>query len=145
GDPTSPVYGIPLECVPAGARALGDNCFGDAECASGKCNAGMCSTCKSNGECSPGELCAQADWPLAIGYAKPWVCSPGLHFRAPGQPCATDDDCASEHCIGTPRMQCDDGRACATAADCPFGGPDTTNGLQNGPCDTVGVQGGSCQ
>ncbi len=145
GDATSPVYGLPLECVPTGARELGENCFGDAECATGKCNAGMCSTCKADTDCPGGQACAQADWPLALGYAKPWECGPGLHLRASGQPCAGDDDCASEHCAGTARMQCDDGRSCATAADCPFGGPDTQNGLQNGPCNTVGVQGGSCQ
>lgn len=145
GDATSPVYGIPLECVPQNARQLGDNCFTDLECASGKCNAGMCSTCKADSDCTPGQQCTQANWPLALGYASPWECGPGQHLRTSGEPCASDDDCASEHCAGTPRMQCDDGRSCATAADCPFGGPDTTNGLQNGPCDTVGVQGGTCQ
>lgn len=144
GDPTSPLYGIPLECIAQHSRELGENCLFDGECASSVCNAGMCSTCHADADCA-GAQCAQADWPLALGYAKPWECNPGGHARASGEPCASDDDCASEHCVGTARMQCDDGRACATAADCPFGGPDTTNGLQNGPCDTVGVQGGSCQ
>ncbi len=141
GDPTSPVYDIPLECVPGGVRELGENClFGD-ECASGICNMGACSTCDASHACANGETCG-ADW-----YAShtPYVCSPNAGVRKAGEPCASDADCASGSCAGTPRMQCDDGRSCATAADCPFGGPDTENGLQNGPCDTVGVQGGSCQ
>jgi hypothetical protein len=38
------------------------------------------------------------------------------------------------------REECDDGRACATAADCPV-----ETGLEPGHCTTVGIQGGSCQ
>jgi hypothetical protein len=141
-DPTSPVYAFPLECEPTASRELGENCLFDPECASGICNQGACSTCRDASGCTSGETCG----PGYPGVAPaPYVCAPGQHARTSGQPCASDDDCASEHCAGTPRMQCDDGRACATAANCPFGGPDTTNGLQNGPCDTVGVQGGTCQ
>jgi hypothetical protein len=150
GDPTSPVYGIPLECVPANARALGDNClFGD-ECASGICNSGACSTCDASHACANGETCGAA-WatppppPIYSYWHTPYVCSPDAMARKAGEPCASDADCASGSCAGTPRMQCDDGRSCATAADCPFGGSDTENGLENGPCNTVGVQGGTCQ
>jgi len=65
--------------------------------------------------------------------------------RKSGEPCASDDDCASGTCDGTTRTQCTDGRTCASAANCPFGGDETQNGLQNGPCNAVGVQGGSCR
>jgi hypothetical protein len=141
GEPTSPVYGIPLECVPAAAGELGATClFGD-ECASGICSGGACSTCDASHPCANGETCG-ADW---YATRTPSVCSPDAMVRKAGEPCASDYDCASGSCAGTPRLQCDDGRACATAADCPFGGPDTENGLQNGPCNTVGVQGGTCQ
>ena len=150
GDATSPIFGIPLQCVPSGASLLGENCLWDTECASGICTAGACSTCRTdNTGCATGETCGPA-WLQPSDFQgfywhTPYVCSPDAHRRASGEPCASDDDCASSACDGTPRMQCDDGRSCATAADCPFGGPDTGNGLQNGPCNTVGVQGGSCR
>jgi hypothetical protein len=148
GDPTSPIFAVPLECVPTAARQLGENCVTGAECASGVCTGQMCSTCDAQtNACAAGESCGP-DWvaaPGATSIVSPFVCSPLQHKRTTGQPCASNDDCASSACDGTPRMQCDDGRACATAADCPFGGPDTGNGLQNGPCNTVGVQGGSCR
>jgi len=141
GEPLSPVYSIPLECAPTG-KPLGDNCYFDAECASGICTTGACSTCRQdNTGCAAGETCGAA-W---FASHTPYLCNPGSHTRAAGAPCATDDDCASALCAGDARMQCSDGRACASAANCPFGGPGTDNGLQNGPCDTVGVQGGSCQ
>jgi hypothetical protein len=141
GEPTSPVRDIPFECVPAGGHELGENCFFGQECASGICNMGACSTCDTSHPCSGGETCG-ADW--YAGHT-PYVCSPGAGVRKAGEPCASDADCASGSCAGAARMQCDDGRVCATAANCPFGGPDTMNGLQNGPCNTVGVQGGTCQ
>jgi len=147
GDPTSPVFGIPLECVAAGARQLGDNCYADAECATGICTAGACSTCRTDGTgCTAGQTC-QAAWPqpasfMGFYWHTPYLCNAGAHQGAAGAACASDDDCASANCAGPARQQCDDGRACATAADCPFG---DHNGLENGPCNTVGVQGGSCQ
>jgi hypothetical protein len=142
GNPTSPIFSVPVQCVAAGARQLGELCISAAECATGICSNYVCSTCDSNAGCANGEICAGA-WP-APTTTMPQVCSPHGHLRKPGEPCASNDDCASSQCNGAPRMQCDDGRACATAADCPFGGPDTMNGLQNGPCNTVGVQGGIC-
>ena len=149
GDPTSPVFAIPQECVPASARQLGENCLADSECASGICTAGACSTCRYGVACSNGEVCEPA-WPAPPELATapwhtPYECSPHTGLRTSGEPCASNDDCASGTCTGPARMQCDDGRRCATAADCPFGGPDTQNPLQNGPCNKVGVQGGTCQ
>jgi hypothetical protein len=69
-----------------------------------------------------------------------WVCSPNAGVRSPGEPCASAADCASGVCNGEERRQCDDGRSCETAAQCPF-----KEGLKNGPCTTVGIQGGICQ
>jgi hypothetical protein len=148
-DPTSPVYVFPLECEPTFSRSLGENCLFDRECVTNICTMGACSTCRTdNTGCAAGEGCGPG-YPQPSDFLgrwnTPYVCSPGAGLRLSGQLCATDDDCAGSHCAGDPRMQCTDGRRCATAANCPFGGPGTTNGLQNGPCDTVGVQGGICQ
>jgi hypothetical protein len=146
----SPVYDVPEQCVAASSHQLGELCIADAECATGYCEHFYCSTCHTalSAGCATGELCAAA-WPMdpnlnPDGHS-PFVCQPNAHVRTSGQPCASDDDCASSTCDGTPRMQCDDGRACMTAAECPFGGPNTLNGLQQGPCNTVGIQGGTCR
>lgn len=131
GDPVSPVLEVPQRCVPAGSRELGDQCIGDPECASGICTGGVCSAC--NAPCGT-ELCERA---YALG---PYVCSPGQHLRASGEPCATDADCASSRCNGAVRMQCHDGRACDSPADCPV-----EDDLAPGACESVGIQGGRCQ
>lgn len=138
GAPTSPVRPAPHACVARGARVLGERCGEDAVCAAGLvCTGGACSTCRDTDKpCAGGERCGAAWEPAAFG---PFVCSPNQHLRARGEPCASHADCASSTCSGPARLQCDDGRACATAAECPF-----TN-LKNGPCNTVGVQGGSCE
>ena len=141
-EPTSPVYDIPTTCQAANSKPLGELCIYDRECASGRCGGYSCSTCKADSDCAPGEHCA-ADWSTTNGVS-PLVCAPDLHVRTAGQPCASNADCASGVCNGTPRSQCDDGRSCGTAADCPFG-DHGLNGLQNGPCNLVGVQGGTCQ
>jgi hypothetical protein len=135
GDPLSPVYGVPLECVNTHARQLGEQCFFDIECAAAApfCT-GVCSTCKAD---HSGCTCEPA-WPGNAPHS-PLVCDPSGHARATGEPCANDADCASSSCAGSARMQCEDGRPCATAADCPF------VDLQNGPCINVGVQGGTCR
>ena len=157
GDPTSPVRDLPRECVADGVRELGEQCLGDDECASGICTYafgaptiaqpgatyGSCSTCRAGDHpCAGGVQCGPA-W--VAPTTAPFVCNPNGHALASGEPCASDDDCASSACSGTSRSQCDDGRECATSLDCPFGGSDTLDGLQNGPCTIVGVQGGSCQ
>jgi len=149
GAPTSPIFSVPVECVPAGSHQLGEECIADAECTTGICQGFFCSTCRMDGTgCATGEACGRA-WPedplLNPNGLGPHVCQPNLQVRKSGEPCASDDDCASGTCDGTTRTQCTDGRACASAANCPFGGDETQNGLQNGPCNPVGVQGGSCR
>lgn len=148
GDPTSPLRDLPRVCEANGTHELGEQCVHDAECATGICEFGAdhntfdpgsqygyCSTCHANGaECA---TCGQA-W--TTGDRAPWVCGPTAHLAAAGAPCVANDECVSSVCNGAERKQCDvDGRACVTAANCPF------DGLQNTPCSTVGIQGGSCQ
>jgi hypothetical protein len=149
GAPLSPVYAVPMECVGIGSHQLGELCLADTECATGICEGFFCSTCRADGTgCLSSETCGPA-WPVDPNVNPnglgPHVCQPNAHARQSGQPCASDADCASAACDGTARMQCDDGRACSSAAQCPFGTPDTQNGLQNGPCNIVGVQGGTCR
>jgi hypothetical protein len=123
---------VPITCVPAGARLLGEQCLTGAECATGQCNAFVCSTCTGDTTCG-GTSC------LAAYDHGPSLCGAGAHLGKRGEPCATDDDCASSSCRGAMRRQCLDGRSCATDANCPSDG-----NLLPGPCTTVGVQGGSC-
>jgi hypothetical protein len=148
GEPTTPVAAVPEQCVAQAARELGEACIDGSECASGLCAFGVCSACNPlNSACPAPIACAQA-WTrtldLGLGPQSfpfgPYLCAPNQHQGATGAPCASDDDCASSACAGAIRKQCDDGRACTDAADCPFAG-----GLQNGECTTVGIQGGSCQ
>jgi hypothetical protein len=147
GDPTSPVRATPRTCVPTAGRVLGDQCIESAECATGVCADHVCSTCDTSGGCASGEQCDNAWDPSAQATADfgvpPQVCSPNLHRRQSGEPCVSDADCASSSCAGPERKQCMDGRSCATAADCPF--DNIGNGLQNSPCNTVGIEGGTCQ
>jgi len=131
-DPGRPDRSVPIACVPAAARVLGEQCLVDGECASGKCTDFVCSSCRTGADCA-GAACV-ADYPSG-----PHVCDAGNHHAARGAPCATDADCASGACRGPARRQCLDGRACATDVNCPVGG-----NLAPGPCTTVGIQGGSC-
>ena len=122
---------VPLACVATGARALGEQCFGNPECATGICR-GFCSACRDDAGCG-GAAC------LPSYERGPYVCGAG-HGAAPrGAPCAVAGDCASGTCNGAPRRQCVDGRACASNANCPV-----DPSLVPGPCSEVGVQGGSC-
>jgi hypothetical protein len=150
GDAFSPVFAIPTECVPTASKELGEPCLADTECGTGICwrgadqTLGVCSTCKVDSDCSGGQLCS-ASWDVdLLTWTGPFVCGANEMKAASGAPCATDDDCTSNHCNGAMRAQCSDGRSCISPADCPFGagGADP---LQNGACDTVGVQGGTCQ
>lgn len=150
GDAFSPLFAVPKECVPAAQKELGEMCLVDGECGSNICwraalsSAGVCSSCRSSSDCPSDQTC-DASWPVdTIGWTGPFVCGANKMLAASGAPCATDDDCASNKCNGAVRAQCDDGRACNSPADCPFGtgGADP---LQNGACVTVGVQGGTCQ
>lgn len=131
-DPGPAERSVPLACVAAAGRALGEQCFGDPECASGTCTGGVCSTCR------PETGCGSAACQEAYDHG-PSLCAAGQHLAARGAPCATNDDCASGACSGPARRQCLDGRACATDTNCPVDA-----NLVPGPCTMVGVQGGSC-
>jgi hypothetical protein len=150
GTPVSPVRPPPTQCVPRGAKELGERCVTDPECADGYCQHGACSACSdllniggmTSRGCPAGERCGPA-WQdpdaWVPGLYAAWVCSPGERLRASGEACGADADCANGACLGTELRQCRDGRACVTAAQCPF------EGLQQGACTTVGLQGGTCQ
>ncbi|HTL31851.1 MAG TPA: hypothetical protein VL326_01935 [Kofleriaceae bacterium] len=147
GDSFSPLFAEPTECLPTGSKEVGERCLTGPECASGGCfrlgaEPGRCSTCYGDGTCTgpAAGLQCSAGWGPMVG---PEICGAGSHQVAAGQPCGTDDDCASGHCNGTVRNECDDGRPCISPADCPFGSGDKA--LQNGACTTVGIQGGTCQ
>lgn len=150
GEAFSPVFAMPAECVPAAQKEVGEVCLSDAECGTGICwkgalqPMGVCSACRLDSDCTGGQLCS-ASWSVeSLAFNGPFVCGANAMAAASGAPCATDDDCASGACNGAVRAQCGDGRSCISPADCPFGtgGADP---LQNGACDTVGVQGGTCQ
>ena len=132
-DPGPPDRAVPIECVALGARAVGEQCLKNVECATGSCGFGVCSTCNPDAAACGATTCGQA-------YDHgPYLCGPGLGLAARGAPCVTAADCASGTCAGPERRQCLDGRACATDANCPV-----DPSLKPGPCVTVGVQGGSC-
>jgi hypothetical protein len=133
-EPTSPVRESSNSCVPPGSKELGERCTIADECASNVCNGGRCSACDAATCASCGDA-----WP-----AGPRVCSPGQHLGHAGDACGTDDDCASAICDGSERKECDDGRPCASAADCQFG-TGSNDPLMNGACTTVGIQGGTCR
>ncbi|MDB4958284.1 MAG: hypothetical protein JWO36_5853 [Myxococcales bacterium] len=137
-----PVLVPPVECVAAASRELGEMCISNAECGTGICRlsqgaAGSCSSCRFDTDCTGGETCNPA-WPTG-----PSVCGGLQHLAPHGAPCGSDDDCATGSCSGAVRKECTDRRVCSTAADCPFGNTGS-NGLQNGACNRVGIQGGSC-
>jgi hypothetical protein len=132
-------------CVPPASRQLGELCGTNPECEAGLfCAFFVCSTCFGD-SCGGGEVCdvalevARPEGELGL-WPAPLVCAPRGGVRAAGEPCGSDADCASGACAGAPRMICTDGRACATDRDCPV-----TQGLRHGPCETIGVIGGTCQ
>ena len=135
-EPTSPVFWDSNGCVAPAAKELAERCSVNEECASGQCVNGRCSSCAAAGS---GSCACVASWTNG-----PSVCNAGSHTGASGSPCGTDDDCASSTCDGTERKECEDGRPCASAIDCPFG-IGSAAPLQNGACITVGVQGGTCR
>ncbi|HSD87124.1 MAG TPA: hypothetical protein VLB44_06400, partial [Kofleriaceae bacterium] len=145
GDAFSPVFAVPAQCVPSATKELGEKCLSSAECISGGCwrfgASGVCSTCFADGQCPTDQRCLPA-WanPKVIGQTGPMLCGAGQGLVASGAPCGADGDCASGHCNGTVRMECDDGRPCSSPAQCPL-----DDQLKNGACTTVGIQGGSCQ
>ncbi len=144
GSALSALQEVAVSCVPAASKVLGEQCLSDGECATGRCHVNVCSTCKSATDCDGDELCEPAwDTVPEVGLVvmrAPHVCSPKLGKRTTGQPCASHADCANGACTGDERHQCEDGRACTSPAQCPF-----QEGLKNGACTTVGIQGGTCQ
>ncbi|HEU0034782.1 MAG TPA: hypothetical protein VFQ53_29360 [Kofleriaceae bacterium] len=148
GSALSPILAVPVECVPAGSRELAQACLSNDECETGFCSStngtvGLCSGCGSATDCG-GEACSTS-WVFTtntlfgIPLDGPNVCQPGARLGAPGAACGTDADCASNSCSGSVRKVCNDGRECSTPGDCPV-----TDGLAPGPCNTVGIQGGTC-
>lgn len=139
-EPFSPVFAVPVQCVAPGAKELGESCVTNAECASNICSGayGACSACVDTAQCPSGQQCLPSG---GSGAGKaPYVCGGGQHLAQSGAACAANEDCASGVCNGSVRSECDgDGRECVTAAECPF------DGLQNRACNTVGIQGGTCQ
>ena len=139
-DPIAPIYSpTPVACEAAKTRELGEACISDAECASDICQTrgqafGVCSSCE--GSCAGGASQCRAAWTDNGFRLGPDTCSMGKS----GDACAADGDCTSGHCNGSVRMECGDGRSCATRDDCPV-----ESDLTPGECTTVGVQGGSCQ
>ncbi len=132
-DPGPPERAVPISCVAAGARVLGEQCLGDAECETGVCSLGACSICDPAASTCGAAGCDRA------GPHGPYLCGAGLHRAARGQPCGEPADCASGSCNGVERRRCLDGRTCATDANCPV-----EQNLKPGPCLSAGVQGGSC-
>lgn len=132
-EPGPPERAVPIACVPAAARQLGEQCVRDGECTGGICQSGVCSACRADADCSAAAC-------LPAYEEGPFLCGPSQRVAVPGAPCASDNDCASGRCIGTPRAQCPDGRTCATEANCPV-----DFSLKPGPCLPVGVQGGTCR
>lgn len=133
GEALSSVLDVPILCVGAASGELGEQCLGNAECASNICREGVCSAC-TPGTCASTEACL-------VAYPRgPSVCGPGLGLRARTEPCATHSDCASNQCNGAVRKQCGDGRRCDGPEDCPV-----DSGLDPGACTAVGIQDGRCQ
>jgi hypothetical protein len=123
---------VPLACVAAHARVLGEQCLGNNECATGICTFGRCSTCDDKTACGS-TTCLQS---YVLG---PFLCGGGLNLAERGAPCAADHDCASGACRGPLRQQCIDGRSCANDANCPV-----DFDLKPTTCAIVGIQGGTC-
>ena len=142
GVAVSPILVVPLACVPKASVELGARCWANEECASNLCSSGTCSTCDMTTTCPTNQTC-ETSWTDTrdfFGVDGPSVCGGHQFNVAAGQPCGGDDDCKSQHCTGTARMQRPDGRDCASSADCPI---DST--LTSTECAIVGVQGGSCE
>ena len=142
GDPLSALFAVPNECVPSGAKPIGEICLLDAECTSSRCVDGVCSACARNADCAQGACVPSAlppETPALIGaQPQPLICG-GNGTTPSGASCANDRDCASGTCNGAVRGICEaDGRSCVTAAECPAG-------IVGTDCVIVGVLGGTCQ
>jgi hypothetical protein len=138
------VSGVALACVPAASKQLGELCVADAECTTGLCVNQACAACDpdagsgSAGACSGGGECLPT-WPSFFDLYTPYLCDPTTPQPA-GAPCVENSECSSGTCAGSAYAQCDDGRPCTTALDCPIDG----GTLLNGACTPVGIVGGTC-
>jgi hypothetical protein len=126
------------ECVPASSKPLGEPCHSSGECASNICNDFVCSECIGGANCSAGVACGTESSYVFID-----MCDPGGGARPAGADCATDNDCASGACAGTPVGYCDDWVPHPTCYN------DTECGLQSdgtpATCILNAVAGGTCQ
>ena len=144
GDARGPNLAVPLECVAAGSRQLGEQCASADECETAVCAKqgayGVCSACDATIACGGGGACGPS-WQVGDLFPRPGpsVCRPGEHAGVRGAACGTDADCESNDCVGAEAKQCSDGRPCNTRDDCPAQ-PDLTPG----ECTTFGALGGSC-
>lgn len=126
-----------LECAPKGDKALGEACYGDAECGTGVCHERQCSECRSGEDCEDGD-CARPLPPSATDEVlMPHMCPTG--DRASGEACLNWWDCASEDCITEDFLAlCDpDGQPCREDADCDwvdFGATCALVGTRDGTC-----------
>jgi hypothetical protein len=130
-DPNAPILGAFAACVPTHVRALGDRCLVDDDCMSGMCQLGVCSACRIGAACRDGVCAAYGGGPA--------ICASLEHRAQSGEPCGANADCASGTCNGGERRECEDGRSCINALQCPAG-----NDLIPGDCKTVGIEGGTC-
>ena len=87
-----------------GNSLVGDQCFKDKECTSGKCEKDRC-VCKSDGDCPNGQACY-----TPIGKAN--YCA--STSKALGASCSKNSQCASDKCQ---QDQC----VCKGDGDCPNG------------------------
>jgi len=121
-------------CVAAASRAIGELCFAASECASGACDGGFCGECGGSVVCDGGAACEP------VAGASIQMCDTGA--RALGEACASDVQCASGACAGTPVGFCDDWGLwpCYVDGECPVEGD-----LSPGTCTFMAVAGGTCQ
>ncbi|WP_447963480.1 serine hydrolase [Nitrospira sp. Ecomares 2.1] len=108
--PNLTCYGEPIgKCGFLGTVVVGDQCFKDKECTSGKCEKDTC-VCKSDGDCPNGQACY-----TPIGKAN--YCA--STSKALGASCSKNSQCASDkcqqdHCVCKGDGDCPNGQACFT-------------------------------
>ncbi len=136
-------------CLVDGSLNLGQACFKNAECSSGKCQGDMC-VCADDGDCSAGQFCNNR--PLA-----PNRCLADASLSV-GQSCNKNAECSSNKCQGSGGdRQC----VCADDGDCGAGqfcnnrlgqnrclvdgSLDVGDScIKNAECDSNKCQGGMC-
>lgn len=123
-------------CVAPAARALGEPCFVDEECATGVCTGALCGECASSDDCG-GAACA---WASEDPFVPVRTCASA--DRATGEPCVLDADCASGACDGRPLGTCGAYglTPCFEDDDCPV-----SSDLEPTACTFWAVAGGTCQ